>query len=109
MSPEEFHAVLGTATPDQLTALEQAHWRYITLIGDAHDVVDPAIAAGDREAFPHYASMPGAKRIFSEVDCNSFMISITGLSAEMCDAWADHEFYSHHGHTAYFPAAGLPC
>ncbi|MBM5459064.1 hypothetical protein H8F21_15960 [Pseudomonas sp. P66] len=97
MNPEELRAVLGAATPAELHALEHAHWRYMTLIGSVSGVVTAEVAASDRDAFRHYAREPGSQNAFSEEDCTAFMVAITGLASTLCDAWADHDFYSLHG------------
>ncbi|WP_155007489.1 MULTISPECIES: hypothetical protein [Pseudomonas syringae group] len=94
MNPAEFNAILNTATPAQQLSLESAHWRYMTLIGHVRGVVDPEIASGDREAFPRYSVSVGQALAFSEPDCCRFMVAVTGLSAKLCAAWADPDFYS---------------
>lgn len=93
MSPAEFNAILNSATPAQQLSLESAHWRYMTLIGHVRGVVATEIASGDREAFPRYSAGVGKSLAFSEADCCRFMVAVTGLSARLCAAWADPDFY----------------
>ncbi|QHF00510.1 hypothetical protein LCG56_27385 (plasmid) [Pseudomonas cannabina pv. alisalensis] len=99
MNSAEFNAILNSATPAQQLSLESAHWRYMTLIGHVRGLVDPEIASGDREAFPRYSAGAGHSLAFSEADCCRFMIAVTGISAKLCAAWADPDFYSLQGET----------
>ncbi|QPH46965.1 hypothetical protein IYR97_24595 (plasmid) [Pseudomonas fulva] len=96
MKVDELRTALAAATQIQLHALEESHWRYMTLIGSVNGVVATEVAAADRTAYPQYAKKPGVRTSFSEEDCIAFMMRITGLSSAMCAAWADPDFYSLH-------------
>lgn len=105
MTPDEFTAVLERATEAEREALDAAHWRYISLIGLVHDVVPAKVVAADQEAFPHFIKQMDGRPVFSDADCTAFMVAVTGLSAEFCEAWKDHDFYELHGETAEEMAA----
>lgn len=100
MAPEEFTAALNGATQEQLDSLEQAHWRYMNLAGIIFDGIAPDVVAADKAAFPHYIKQDNDRPVFSDADCKDFMVAITGLSAEFCEAWRDRDFYDLHGETA---------
>ncbi|HDS0956934.1 TPA: hypothetical protein ACG5DM_004297 [Pseudomonas putida] len=93
MNLDDLRTALAAATQMQLHALEESHWRYMTLIGSVNGVVPTGVAAADRTAYPQYAKKPGSRTSFSEEDCITFMMHITGLSSAMCAAWADPDFY----------------
>jgi len=96
MTPEQFTAVLKLATPEQLDALDQAHWRYISLIGLVSDVLPDEVVETDRNAYPHLIKSPPK---YNDEECKTFMVEITGLSPELCEAWRDQDFYALHGET----------
>lgn len=100
MKPDEFAAKLMIATPDQLEALDDAHWRYISLIGLVSDAVPADVVEADQKAYPHFIKLNGAMTVFDDADCEVFMASVTGLPVEMCAAWRDKDFYTLHGETA---------
>jgi len=105
MTPDEFAAVLKQTTEAQREALDGAHWRYISLIGLVHDALPAEVVAADQKSFPHLIKRPNGYPLFSDADCTAFMVAITGLSAEFCEAWKDHDFYELHGETAEEMAA----
>ena len=102
MAPEEFTATLNGATQEQLDSLEQAHWRYMNLAGIVFDGIAPDVVAADKATFPQYIKRDNGSGspVFSDADCKDFMVTITGLSAEFCEAWRDRDFYELHGETA---------
>ncbi|KAA8704143.1 hypothetical protein [Pseudomonas cannabina] len=100
MKPAEFAAKLTKATPFQLKALDDAHWRYISLIGLVSDAVPADVVEADQKAYPGFIKLNGTKIVFNDADCEVFMASVTGLPVEMCAAWRDKDFYTLHGETA---------
>ncbi|OEC68268.1 hypothetical protein A7D21_27295 [Pseudomonas sp. AP19] len=105
MTPDEFTAVLERATEGERVALDGAHWRYISLIGLVHDALPAEVVAADQKAYPHFIKQMDGSPLFSDADCTAFMVAVTGLSAEFCEAWKDHDFYELHGETAEEMAA----
>lgn len=63
------------------------------------------MVAAYQEAFPHFIKQMDGRPLFSDADCISFMVAVTGLSAEFCGAWKDHDFYELHGETVEKMAA----
>lgn len=104
-TPDEFNAVLERATEAEREALDWAHWRYISLIGLVHDALPAEVVATDQEAFSHFIKQMDGRPLFNDADCTAFMVAVTGLSAEFCEAWKDHDFYELHGETAEEMAA----
>jgi hypothetical protein len=100
MKPEKFTAKLKTATPDQLELLDDAHWRYISLIGLVSEEIPADVVAADQKVYPHFIKQNGSKVVFDDADCEVFMAAITGLPVELCAAWRDKDFYTLHGETA---------
>ncbi|UST77235.1 hypothetical protein [Pseudomonas siliginis] len=105
MTPSEFTSVLEQATEAEREALDGAHWRYISLIGLVHDALPAEVVDADQKAFPHFIKQVDGNPLFSDADCTAFMVAVTGLSAEFCEAWKDHDFYELHGETAEEMAA----
>lgn len=105
MKPEEFTAVLERATKAEREALDGAHWRYISLIGLVHDALPAEVVAADQKAYAHLIKQMDGRPLFTDADCTAFMVEVTGLSAEFCEAWKDHDFYELHGETAEEMAA----
>lgn len=98
MNKEEFQAVLQNATEEQLRALDEAHWRYMSLIGIVSDVLPAEVVAGDVTRFPEMIKRDkDGLAIFTDADCEVFMAAITGLPREFCTAWKDKDFYELHG------------
>jgi len=52
MKPDEFAAKLMKATPDQLEALDDAHWWYSSVIGLVSDAVPAVVVEADQKAYP---------------------------------------------------------
>lgn len=96
MTPEQFTAVLKLATPDQLDALDQAHWRYISMMGLVSDVLPDEVVEADRKAYPQFIRSQPA---YNDEECKAFMVEVTGLSSEFCETWRDQDFYNIHGET----------
>ncbi|MDM1715168.1 hypothetical protein HX137_31630 [Pseudomonas sp. 165] len=94
MTPEQFTAVLKLATPEQLDALDQAHWRYISMMGLISDVLPDEVVEADRKAYPHFIK---SRPVYNDDECKTFMVEVTGLSPEFCEAWRDQDFYTLHG------------
>ncbi len=105
MTPDQFTAVLERATETERDALDAAHWRYMSLIGIVCDVLPAEVVNADREAFPQFIKQADGSPVFSDADCTAFMVAVTGLAAEFCEAWKDHDFYELHGETAEEMAA----
>ncbi|WP_408601468.1 hypothetical protein [Pseudomonas sp. PLMAX] len=106
MNRDEFEAVLQDATEEQLTALDEAHWRYMSLIGIVSDVLPAEVVAGDVAKFPEMIKRDdGGLPIFKDADCDEFMVAITGLPREFCTAWKDKDFYELHGESVDDAAA----
>lgn len=98
MGRDEFQAVLQNATEEQLSALDEAHWRYMSLIGIVSDVLPAEVVAGDVAKFPEMIKRgEDGLPIFKDADCDVFMVAITGLPLEFCKAWKDKDFYELHG------------
>lgn len=98
MERDEFEAVLQSATEEQLSALDMAHWRYMSLIGIVSDVLPDEVVAGDVAKFPEM--IKGDEQglpIFKDADCDVFMVAITGLPLEFCTAWKDKDFFEIQG------------
>ena len=98
MGRDEFQAVLQNATEEQLSALDEAHWRYMSLIGIVSEVLPPKVVAGDVARFPEMIKRDkDGLPIFKDADCDVFMVAITGLPIDFCTAWKDKDFYELHG------------
>lgn len=98
MGRDEFEAVLQNANEEQLSALDEAHWRYMSLIGIVSDVLPAEVVAGDVAKFPDMIKRDEeGLPIFKDADCDAFMVAITGLPLEFCTAWKDKDFYKLHG------------
>lgn len=101
MTPNDHYtAVLSAASPAQLDSLDQAHWRYITLIGLVSDVLPVDQVQADQIAYPQFISQNDGMPVFNDDDCTTFMVAVTGLSSALCEAWRDKDFYDLHGETA---------
>lgn len=105
MTPEQFTSVLERATKAELESLDGAHWRYISMIGLVSDVLPADVVTADQQAYPHLIKQEDGRSVFNDEDCKTFMVAITGLSTEFCEAWRDHDFYELHGETAEQMAA----
>ena len=105
MTPNEFTATLAVATQGQLETLDQAHWRYMSLIGIVSDALPADVVEADQKAYPQLIKRDGGLAVFNDADCTVFMVAITGLSPEFCEAWRDKDFYDLHGETAAEMAA----
>ena len=105
MTPDQFTAVLERATGRELEALDEAHWRYISMIGLVSNVLPPEVVAADQRSHPHLIKQEDGRPVFNDEDCKAFMAEVTGLSAEFCAAWRDRDFYELHGETAEEMAA----
>nr|WP_228857604.1 hypothetical protein [Pseudomonas syringae]QOQ33440.1 hypothetical protein [Pseudomonas syringae pv. actinidiae] len=99
MTPKEFNSTLKMATPKQLESLDQAHWRYMSLIGIVSDVLSLAEVVADKKAYPQFIKSENGLPVFNDADCKAFMVAITGLSPEFCEAWKDKDYYELHGET----------
>ena len=99
MTPDEFNTILNGATEAERAALDGAHWRYISLIGLVDDAHPGEVVAADKKAYPHFIKQQDGNPVFVDADCTAFMVAVTGLAAEFCEAWMDHDFYELHGET----------
>ncbi|KPC31050.1 Uncharacterized protein ABJ99_4866 [Pseudomonas syringae pv. cilantro] len=99
MTPKEFTTTLKTATPKQLESLDQAHWRYMSLIGIVSDVLPLDVVAADQKAYPEFIKSENDLPVFNDADCKAFMMAITGLSPAFCEAWKDKDYYQLHRET----------
>lgn len=84
---------------EQLTRLEQAHWRYLAFMGicvidDAHD--QQAIL--DRQHYPQWYTRndTGVAHVTDD-SVAGFMSAISGLPPESCLAWYEVDFCHTHG------------
>ena len=109
MTPEQFTTVLGSATPDQLESLDMAHWRYMSLAGIVSGVLPVEVVEADQNTYPHFIKRNGDLAVFSDVDCVAFMVDVTHLSPQLCEAWMSFDDYELHGETADATAARLAC
>lgn len=77
-------------------ALEDAGWRYATLIGvtDPDEAAVPsAVREADRARYPHLIRQDGDGRpIWDVAEAETFVHEITGAPREVCAAWMDHDW-----------------
>lgn len=93
MKKEIFDSILASATETQKDALDSAHWRYMSLIGIVYDVLPADVVAEDKRDYAAMIRLNEGLPVFSGKDCIEFMIAKTGLSAELCEAWMEHDYY----------------
>ncbi|WP_443694938.1 hypothetical protein [Pseudomonas sp.] len=105
MTPEKFTDTLKTATPSQLESLDEAHWRYMSLIGIVSDVLPAEVVEADKNGYPQFIKLDAGLPVFNDADCTTFMEAITGLPSELCEAWRDKDYYELHGETPEETAA----
>ena len=79
-------------------ALAAAHERYMYFTGVYTDTPAVDHIARDRAAFAPLLKFTGDGRpSLSDERCAEFMVAVTGLPRDWCDAWEEVEFLREHG------------
>ena len=95
MKIEVAKKILESLNPSALESLEVAHWRYmhfIEIIGNPAQE-DVAQAIEDRKTYAHLLT----SSVFDVENSIQFMMKITGLSKDYCEAWGEHDFFETYG------------
>ncbi len=98
---EEAEALLSRLSLDQRNTLEEAHWRYMCFAGvTSIDEASDKQADEDRVTYAHLLeSTDDMLPRVSDVRIADFMVAVSGLPREWCQAWDEHDFYETHGVT----------
>lgn len=79
-------------------ALEDAGWRYATLIGvtdPAEEAVPAAVRQADRCRYAHLIRRDRRGRpIWDVAEAETFVHEVTGAPRAVCAAWMDHDWPS---------------
>ncbi len=95
MKLEVAQHILENLNPTELESLENAHWRYMHFIGIIGDPSpeDVEQANEDRKTFAHFLTM----EVFDVENAIQFMMEITGLPSDYCEAWDECDFFKTNG------------
>lgn len=87
--------IVNSLNESECEKLKKAHWRYMHFI----DIIeDPNLenveqAKEDRKTYAHLLTLS----IFDVEKSIQFMMSITGLPSDYCEAWGEHDFFEVYG------------
>ncbi len=95
MKLEVAKKILESLSASELEKLEKAHWRYMHFIGIINDpnLEDVEQAKEDQEAYAHLLTLS----VFDVEKAIQFMVSITGLPSDSCEAWDECDFFAVNG------------
>lgn len=95
MKIEVAKKILESLNPSEIERLEMAHWRYMHFIDiiDDPNPEDVDQANEDRKAYGQLFT----PSVFDVENSIQFMMNITGLPRDYCEAWSEHDFFETYG------------
>ena len=95
MKIEVTKKILESLNPSEIERLEMAHWRYMHFIEiiDDPNPEDVDQAKEDRKAYGQLFT----PSVFDVENSIQFMMNITGLPRDYCEAWGEHDFFETYG------------
>lgn len=95
MKLEVAQKIVNSLDESECEKLERAHWRYIHFIDIVKDpnLEDVEQAKEDRKTYAHLLTLS----MFDVKNLIQFMMDITGLPSDYCEAWSEYDFFEAYG------------
>ncbi|MDI1225333.1 MULTISPECIES: hypothetical protein [Acinetobacter] len=95
MNLEAAKKILESLNASELEKLKNAHWRYMQFIGIINNpnLEDVEQAKEDRKTYAHLLT----PSVFDVENALQFMMSITGLPSDYCEALDECDFFEAYG------------